>query len=116
MKKDEKRRQEFLTCSVMFATAISGACGSLDQAYSGGKKKLPVKNKFSADEISSMVCGGLLLCFLGVIAENEQGEKHMRRAVDCLKHQKYPLSTDIRIKLNALLDTLGVKDDRHRWN
>jgi hypothetical protein len=116
MKKTDKKRQDFLTCCVMFAAALSGACGSLDQAYSSGKRKLPVKGKFSEDDVSAMVCGGLLLCLLGVIAENDEGEKHMQRAVECLKHQKYPLSTDIRIKLNALLDTLGVKDERHRWN
>jgi hypothetical protein len=105
----------FLKGSMVFAAAISAACGSLEQQYSGDKE-LPIPGGYDKDDVGIMVCAGLLLTTLGVIADESAGRDRMMDAVERMGDRKFPLGQDIRIALNRIMDVLGMKDERHRWN
>lgn len=107
--------KNFMKGSMVFAAAISAACGALESEYST-KKQLPIPGGYDESDVGTMVCAGLLLTVLGVLADESDGRGRMMSAVNRMGDRKFPLGQDIRIALNKIMDVLGMKDERHRWN
>lgn len=111
-----KERKKFLRWTMMFAAAITGACAELDKTYSGGEAKgpCPLPKGFEKD-VHSMLAFGVFLTFFGVLCD-EEGRQSLKQAAKIVGHKPLPDAPIIRKALEEILDTVGIKDERHRWN